>query len=228
MDSILCFLGKWQPLFICLASVGTFAVALAAVFGSWLKDRFMAPQLLIKPGIYHLDYEKAPLLREGQPIAEAFYLQIPIWNKGRSVAEKIEVFIEKIEKKINGKPDEMKGFYPLNLVWRHFNIVYLERLSPQSYRDITLGRIADPQTRRNVGDDSPALKMPGDHSPFKLWLAVQPTTRCDLLSPGKYHLSLEITAANARKPNVQKIELEFNGEWLPNNPMNMATVKLIR
>jgi hypothetical protein len=158
-------------------------------------------------------------------LAEACYLQIPVKNN-RATAEKVEVFVANIEKESGTKFHKVEGFYPLNLKWRHYDTVFLDRLSPKTSRDCTLGRIVDPNNKQRVGDDQPSFSLPPGLSPFRLELAVPPSTRSDLLAPGRYRIYLELGASNSRKLKRKTIELEFTGKWLP-DPKDMVVARVV-
>lgn len=215
MDWLLCTLDKWQPLAIAISALAAFTLAVVAVYQDRLRILFFSPKLDLTQGPFYPDALHVPLYDgENNIVAEACYLQIRIKNE-RATAEKVEVFIEKIEREVNGVFRAVEGFYPLNLKWRHYNTVFLDRLSPKTSRDCSLGRIVDPQKKKIAGDDYPSLNLPPDRSPFRLELATIPSTRSDLLQPGKYRLFLQMVASNSRRPKRRIIELEFTGEWLP-------------
>ena len=224
--SILDILTKWQPLSFFVSAVATIGVALVAIFQDRLRRLFFSAKLDLEQGPFYPDLNILPLTNErtGEFLAEARYLQIRVKNDGPSQAEKVEVFVANLEREIDGVFREVNGFYPLNLKWRHYDSVFLERLSPKTARDCTLGRLVDPERKKVVGDDHPSLRLPPNRSPFRLELAVTPNTRSDLLEPGKYRLFLEICASNTRRPKKRTLELEFSGEWLPQDT-EMATAR---
>lgn len=228
MDSILSTLAKWQPLAIFISALATYALAVAAVYGDRLRAFVFCPNLDLERGPFYPDYERIPITNQqtGEVLAEACYLQFRVRNDGPAPAEMVEVFIAKLEKETEGVFRKVEGFYPLNLKWRHYDAVFLDRLSPKTGRDCTLGRIVDPDRKRKVGDDHPLLQLSHDRSPFRLELATIPNTRSDLLAPGKYRLFLEIGASNVSRPKKRTMELEFTGEWLP-KPIYMVEARLI-
>ena len=214
MDWLLSILTKWQPLSIFISAVAAIAIAFVAIYQDRLRSLVFSPRLDLEQGPFYPDSVRVPLSdNAGNVVANACYLQIRVKNK-RATAEKVEVFVAKLEKEINGIFHRVDSFYPLNLKWRHYNTVFLDRLSPETSRDCTLGRMVDPANKQRVGDDYPSLNLPSNRSPFRLELATVPNTRCDLLASGKYRLYLEIGASNARHPQKRTIELEFGGEWL--------------
>jgi len=182
----------------------------------------------LEPGPFYPDYEKVPLTNKvtKEVITQVCCLEIRIRNDGPSCAEKVEVFIAKVEKEINGVFRKVSGFYPNNLIWRNYDQPFLERLSPHTIRACALGKIPDPNQKNKVGADHSSLNLPNDRSPFQLALATIPNTRSDLLTPGKYHLFLEIGAVNSRHVTKRIIEMEFTGEWL-DETKKMAVARLV-
>jgi len=228
LDRIFYFVVKWQPLAVFISACATAILAFLVVYQDRLRARAFRPKLDLEQGPFYPDFDAVPVIDEmtKNPLGEACYLQIRVKNYGCSPAKMVEVFIAKLEKEINGVFREVDGFYPLNLKWRHYDKVFLDRIPPDTGRDCTLGRIVNPEQKGEVGDDDPSLELPDGRSPFRLELAIKPTTRSDLLRPGKYRLLLEISASNAMHPKKRTIELEFTGEWLPETK-NMVKAKPI-
>jgi hypothetical protein len=230
LDKILCTLTTWQPLAVFISAFVGIVLAFFAIYGDRIRAFVSRPKLDLLPGPFYPDSEKIPITRtdSGAIVAEAAYLQFFVVNHGRTSAEKVEVYVEKLEKEINGIFQEVKEYFPLSLVWRHSNTDSLERLSPESRRACTLGRIVDPAKRSDplIDDAHPRLNLSPDRSPFRLELSYQTNTRSDLLEPGKYRLFLEIGGSNVRRPKKKILELEFTGEWL-SDPRNMAVARIV-
>jgi len=228
---------KWEPIatfILALATIllffATIILALVALFQDRLRTFVFSPSIDLEPGPFYPDYEKVPVTNKmtKQVITQACCLGIRIRNCGPSSAEKVEVFIAKIEKESNGVFCKVSGFYALNLTWRHYDppVVFLERLLPDTARECALGSIVDPNQKHKVGADHSSLNLPANRSPFQLALATIPNTRSDLLAPGKYRLFLEIGSANARRVKKRTVELEFTGEWLAETD-KMAVARLV-
>lgn len=226
LDAIYSAMVKWEPLATFILAIATILlffsttfVAFVALFHDRLRPLVFSPELDLEPGPFCPDYNKVPITnkRTGEELTKACCLGIRVRNSGPSSAEKIEVFVAKLCREENGVFEKVAGFYPLNLTWRHYDppIVFLERLLPNTSRECALGQIVNPNQKQEVGADNPSLGLPADRSPFQLTLSAIPNTRSDLLKPGKYHLFLEIGAANARHVKKRTVELEFTGEWLP-------------
>jgi len=200
-----------------LLFIATFILALIALFQDRLRTIVFSPNLDLEPGHFYPDYNKVPITntRTGEELTKACCLGIRVRNAGPSSAEKVEVFVAKLCREENGVFQKVAGFYPLNLTWRNYNTVFLDRILPNTSRECALGQIVNPNQKQKVGADHPSLGLPADRSPFQLTLSTIPNTRSDLLKPGKYHLFLEIGAANARHVKKRTVELEFTGEWLP-------------
>lgn len=200
-----------------LLFIATFILALIALFQDRLRTIVFSANLDLEPGPFYPDYNKVPITntRTGEELTKACCLGIRVRNSGPSSAEKVEVFVAKLCKEENGVFQKVVGFYPLNLMWRNYNTVFLDRILPNTSRECALGQIVNPNQKQKVGADHASLGLPADRSPFQLTLSTIPNTRSDLLKPGKYHLFLEIGAENARHVKKRTVELEFTGEWLP-------------
>jgi len=200
-----------------LLFIATFILALIALFQDRLRTIVFSPNLDLEPGPFYPDYNKVPITntRTGEELTKACCLGIRVINSGPSSAEKVEVFVAKLCREEDGVFQKVSGFYPLNLLWRNYNTVFLDRILPHTSRECALGQIVNPKQKQKVGADHPSLCLQDDRSPFQLTLSTIPNTRSDLLKPGKYHLFLEIGAANARNVKKRTVELEFTGEWLP-------------
>lgn len=220
-------LSRWQPLSVFFSALAGIAIAFIAVFNEWLRKLVIHPKLDIEQGPFYPDAEIVPLTNDnGKFLANACYLEFSVKNKC-VVAENVEVFVAKLEMEICGIFRRVDSFYSLNLRWRHYNTIYLPRISPETSRTCTLGRIVDPAGKHLVNDDYPSLKLPSSLSPFRLELAKAPNTRSDLLAPGKYLLYLEIGASNTRHITKRTIELEFGGKWSPKATNDMLSASII-
>jgi len=218
LNYLLPILDKWQSLSFFISAFGAIILAIVALFQDTLRAIVWRPKLELATENFYPDSEIVPLTRGAERIAEAVYLQIPITNSGNATAEKVEVYLENVEREQNGAFHKISGLYPMDLRWRHTDRPFLERISPHTTRDCTVGFIVNP-ANRNVfyGEDiinNFLRNLPANCSPLNLVLDVIPNTRCDLLMPGKYHLYIEISASNIRQPNKRTIELDFTGEWL--------------
>jgi hypothetical protein len=62
------------------------------------------------------------------------------------------------------------------------------------------------------GEDNPQLGIPADKTIFSFDLEVKPFTMSHLIPQGKYHLALQIAAANT-EPVKKTLEITLTGNW---------------
>jgi len=200
-----------------ITAIGTLILAGVAIWGKQIRRFLFCPKLDIEVGQFCADAVPVPITQDGRVLTKkACYFQIRIRNNGKSAAENVEVFVSQLQKQdSNGKFENVREFYPLNLKWRHWdNKVFLGRLSPSSTgRDCCLGRVVCPPDNRIKGIDDYDERFRDDEPLFRLELARIPNTRPDLLKHGIYHLRLEVSASNTRKVRRQTIELQFSNKW---------------
>ena len=207
-----------------LMVIGTFAVAVVAAFQDRIRSRLFAPRLRLEE---HQDYppDAYPVPFVGGTNKGCF-VGLPIRNDGPSPAHDVEVMLSELER----YPDNTKlgrEFYPLPLYWRGYDPlkVFLERLLPGSVRYIGLGCIPSKPLEESVLPGLQYLYLKPNESPFVIQSAIRPTTGSYMLEPGRYRLTLEISAANSRKSVKSFIELSFDGVWREDNMRDMVSVK---
>jgi len=208
-----------------LLVVGTFAVVVVAAFQDRIRSRLFAPRLRLDGGPdYFPDIDPIPL---GNPEGNIYgcFVGLPIRNHGPAPAKEIEVLVSELERFHNNKFEPNHRFYPLPLYWRHYNpkIVFLDRLLPGSIRHIGLGFIPSELTiKKSVGFGLQQEKLP-----FIIDSPMRPNTLSNIINPGRYRMTLEITASNSQKPVKIVIELSFDGEWQADNTRGMVSIKRV-
>jgi hypothetical protein len=205
-----------------LSGIGTFLAAVVALFKEGLTRWWLRPRLDadVHPG--RLGFEKTPVVLRDQSLnvlgcSEQYYFRLWVENKGRSRAERVQVYAFSLSRRqANGIFENVEGFLPMNLCWTHGRRpdggpeVYADGLSPLMGRYCDIGHITEPSIRERLGeslDDIDAAK-----TIVALALEVVPTTKSHLLSPGTYRLELKLAAANC-KPVTKTLEITHNGEW---------------
>ena len=203
-----------------LMVVGTFAVAVVAAFQDRIRFRLFGPRLGLAGGPdYPPDGDPVPMVdgtEANKRICDGCFVGLPIRNDGPAPAQDVEVMISELERYDNNTFKLDYKFYPLPLYWRHYVPVrvFLERLLPGSVRHIGLGHIPSHFDGRSKGG-----------LPFVINSPMRPTTESHILDPGRYRLTLEISAANSRKPASIRIELSFDGKWRGDNIGGMISVR---
>jgi len=212
-----------------LLVVGTFAVAVIAAFQDRIRSHLFAPRLRLDGGPEYLtDIDPIPL---GNPEGNIYgcFVGLPIRNHGPAPAKDVEVLITELHRYCNDTYESDREFYPLPLNWRHYVPVRdsLDRLLPDSVRHIGLGYIPSELTKKSVGSGFEQLDIQQNKLPFVINSPMRPNTRSDIIRPGRYRLTLEITAANSQRPVKAVIELSFDGEWQADNTRGMVTIKRV-
>jgi hypothetical protein len=172
INSLRKFFNDWQGLFFFFSALGTFILAFIAVFQDHLRDLFYSPKLDIELGPFYLGANQVPIRDKISKrfLANAYYLQIPVTNKG-ATAKEIEIFIKKIEKEVNSKFQVIESFSSMSLNWSHYDHPILHRIHKNSSRECTLGRIVDPKRKIIAGDSYEFLdqdNLDNNISPFRL------------------------------------------------------------
>jgi len=214
-----------------LLVVGTFAVAVVAAFQDRIRSRLFGPRLRLAGGPdYSPDAGPVPLVdTNGNKTCDGCFVGLPIRNDGPAPAKDVEVLVSELERYHNNAFESDRKFYPLPLYWRHYvpKRDSLERLLPGSVRHIGLGYIPSELPGKSVGPGFEQLNLQQGKLPFVIDSPMRPTTRSNIIRPGRYRLTLEITAANSRKPVKTVIELSFGGEWRADNTKGMVTIKRV-
>jgi hypothetical protein len=204
------------------AALATFSAVLVALF----KDEFLRfrrrPKLepsikLASPDCHktHLNYQLIPTSIFGR--TECYYLRLWIENRGKTRAEKVQVFAAKLSRKnADGSFAIVEDFLPMNLRWAHAETapngveIFADGISPQMGKHCDLGHIVNPAARVIVGEDLPTV--PTGKTLLALDLEVRPNTMSHLIPPGTYQLELRVAGANC-SPVKRIIEITLTGEW---------------
>lgn len=197
---------------------------LLAVLVALFKDEFLRwrrkPELRVSIALASPDCHKTTLnyrVTDSYRAADCYYLRIWVKNVGKTRAEQVQVFAEKLVKRhADGSFKKVESFLPMNLRWAHGQQgkdgpeIFAEGISPEMGKHCDLGHIVDPKHRKNVGYDLPAL---GDNDTvLALDLEVKPNTMSHLIPPGVYQLELRVAAANCSPVN-HNLEITVTGKW---------------
>ncbi len=199
-----------------LVGFGTLALALVAVLQDRIRAWIMHPNLDIS--FEPRDCLKTPATATGlcgkQVSTDSYYFRFRVRNSGNNRANLVEVFAKELSKQqVNGSFERLDCFSPMNLVWSYIKRPIYLGISPEMHRHCDLGHIIDPSMRPTIGDeDHPESDVQADETIFAFELEATPFNKTHLIGPGKYRLTLLITAANARKPKKKIVEIE-HGHW---------------
>lgn len=147
-------------------------------------------------------------------IGDVFFFRMWIENRGRQRAERVQVFISRLQRKHqDGIFRIVESFLPMNLRWANTpaNATQIfADINPSMGKHCDLGAISDPAN--NTLAPLPGLD-PGNVS-LDLALEVLPNSQSHRLTPGCYRLDLRIGGANVA-PILRTIEVTFSGRWYP-------------
>ncbi len=201
----------WAPV---VAALATLAAVLVALFRETIFLRVRRPKLTVRltgtPPDCHMTTWTLP---NGGQIPCCF-LRLRVENTGRSAAHHVEAFLADVfSKDADGtfRPTEPR-FLPMNLVWSHTRLPYVEALVPHMPRHCDLAHVLDSKQAH------PWLRLPAHIPQGKAYAVleteVQPNTFSSFLKPGTYRLELRVGADNA-KPQSFRIDLSLSGDWFP-------------
>ncbi len=206
------------------------SVTACAVIVALFKERFIswwfAPKLTVNarqdsPDIDYIPFRyPAPGIPTGfPPIYQevgCYFLRLWIHNKGKSRAEKVQVFVSEILRERAGEFIPMKSFIPMNLRWgfgsetpTHAE-VFADGISPGMGVHCNLAQVLDPSKRKVAGDDH--LDAKPEETVMRLTTEMNPTNRCNILLPGTYRLKILIAGANCR-PKAYMLQITLLGKW---------------
>ena len=104
----------------------------------------------------------------------------------------------------------------MNLVWSHLHTVFLDAISPGTFKHCDLGHILRPEDRETVPvEDAVWPNVPRNSTVLSLDTSVKPYTHGDLLPFGVYRLTIIVAAANA-KAITKTLEINLTGDWYDN------------
>ena len=190
----------------------TFAAVLVALFKDEFLRRWRRPELQVSIKLQPPDCHKMTITRMPDGLrADCYYLRLWIKNTGKTRAEQVQVFADKLlRESADGSFRDVHTFLPMNLQWAHGHEIFAIGISPQMGKHCDLGRIINPALRKQFGDD--LQDLPDTQPILGLDLEFKASTMGYLVRPGKYQLQLKIAGSNANV--VRKtIEITLKESW---------------
>jgi hypothetical protein len=191
-------------------TVGAVIVALVlALFGEKIGRLVVRPKLSmrkVRVGRPDSERTRRVLTRTGGSAGIAYFFRLAIRNRGNTAAHDVQVFLDSVERVVNGKPEKVTEYTPMNLVWAYRGSATLPTLLPDmppTYCDLA-----------HVDEPKPGLDL-GEKQEASLVLDVEfpPNTRGHVLGAGTYYFHLILAGANCR-PRYYQLEVIFPGSWL--------------
>jgi len=218
----------WREWLNFLVSV---AIAIIAVWQDRIRAWFNKPKvsLLIQTGSPFSDLTildaPIPVQNPDETVnigalgsAKCYYFRLLIANTGKATAERVEVFVQSVERLTEGQQAEaLKDFPPMNLTWSHSGGVPKD-LSPGMSKFIDLGCILDPAALKR---QPPSLRhqyqkwntlADKTKTIFTFELEVKPNHLGHIVEAGRYRIRL-LTSGGNFDPFETQIEMKFTGEW---------------
>jgi hypothetical protein len=193
-----------------LTAVGTVgAVVLALVLALWGEEirRLVArPQLSLKTHVGRPD--SVSVKREttaGSSSGTAYFFRLAVRNSGNTAAREVQVFLDSVERVVNGKSEKVAECTPMNLLWSYRRNATLPTLLPKmppTYCDLV--HVEEPQPGWNPLEQRDASLV--------LDVEFPSNTGGHVLGAGTYFVRIILAGANCR-PRRYKLEVVFPGSW---------------
>jgi hypothetical protein len=154
------------------------------------------------------------------------YFRLKVWNKGKTAADKVEVYARKLQLNEAGRVRDYNDFLPMNLAWSHLpegENIYLQTIPPKTYKHCDLGQIGklDVQVGSAVWNEVAPLNVLWKNTPdlsdsstyFILSTQTPGPNYANYLPKGDYLLTVVLAASNA-KPREIVIRIGHTGDVL--------------
>jgi hypothetical protein len=174
------------------------------LWGEKIGRLVVRPKLSLKTDVGHPDSDRARRqTRTGANAGTAYFFRLAIRNRGNTAAHDVQVFLEGVERIVNGKPEKVAECTPMNLVWANRGNPTLPTLLPEmppTYCD--LAHVEEPNPEWDTSEQRDA----------SLFLDVEfpSNTGGHALSAGTYLFRIILAGANC-KPRRYKLEIIFPG-----------------
>lgn len=200
-------------------AIGTLALAILAVYQDRIRAWIEAPKLKVLLDNQPPDCLAIPFTdsQTGAFISDTIHVRFRVKNEGKTAARLVEVYAERLDEYRNGQWVQRTSFPSMNLNWADVGGIYFSSISPDMAKHCDLGHVVDPARRATAElrhEQNPALNLNDQTTSFTFSTIVRPNHIGHIVEPGRYRLTVRLAAANA-KPTTQVIEIEFLGQWFP-------------
>lgn len=201
------------------SAIATLLAVFVALFREELRTRWYRPILTATIRLKPPDCHKTQQVTSNpiQVLAqrgECYYLRIWVQNEGRQRAEKVQVFVSRLQRQhADGRFKDVDSFLPMNLRWSHISPpqTFAEGISPGMGMHCDFAHIVDPVFREQRMDPIPP-QFTKRRTILELDLEVQPYTLSHLVLEGHYRFYVKVAAANAQ-PIEKCWDLNLTGKW---------------
>ena len=191
------------------AAIGTFALAIVALFQQWFQRLVVRPKLRLDAHVSPPDAEKTRW-RDG---TDVYYFRLAVTNTGNAEARDVQVYLASVEKlRQDNTYESLDRFSPMNLLWAHLGSATRAVLVPKMppvFCD--LAYICDPKRLTKDAEGAVVQLAPGVPI-LVLQLEVKPYSGGHLLEPHIYRFHIKLVAAN-HKPIPYTLDVNFPGKW---------------
>lgn len=215
---LLDWLAKLDPLDKWLGIFAAILIGGYAIFHETLWAWIRRPKLRVVPDLSCIDIPVNFHDREGNVVrtADSFQIRVVVRNKGKSRAESVEVYAERLSRREDDETPfvECAWFLPMNLTWANQEGAYTG-ISPKIERVCNIAGVMNPAEA-----DKPRFPIP--HAPasfdygtactLRLHTVVHTSSHSNWVYPGSYRLDLVVAAANAKSRRTS-VDLTFDGRW---------------
>jgi hypothetical protein len=208
-------------------TVAVIGALIIAIFQDRMRAWVMRPELdasvdTKSPDCLKIDYGIWASPGKLLAVGNSYYLRIKVENKGKMAAESVEVFADRLLRlHADGSFQEVKTFLPMNLKWANIDEAVLPVLHPHhTYRHCNVAHIIKPEHRSRFSvqaEDKQFPDVPPEKTILSFDTSVKAHTMSHLAPPGKYHLVVVLSAANA-EPVEKTLEINLTGDWYDSEP----------
>ncbi len=190
----------------------TFAAVLVALFREDIRGWWRRPKLELRVSLEPPDGQKTRVQWMSGPqviTADCHYVRLWVMNKGKSRAEKVEVYLAALSRRrADGAFSRVETFPPMNLRWAHATTsqIFADGIPPGMGKHCDFGHVIDP------GAGIPGNLAGSGGVQFVFDLEVAPNTGAHIVPPGVYRAHLQVAASNA-KPIDRHVELTVSPTW---------------
>lgn len=205
----------WIPLMGVLVAL---LLGIVGIFQDRIRSWFRKPNLKISIKVEPPDCHMIPLTKKetGEVIDDVYYLRFRINNSGNQEARDVQVIVTELYEFNNRECVRVDSFLPLNLVWSHThemsmeNRMIMKTIPEDVFRHCDLGYLTHSHWKDHLLSAYP-LKKRADVI-LKMDTIVEPNTGSHIIFPGKYRLTVYVSASNAKTLKTI-FEIEVKDIW---------------
>ena len=204
---------EWGTVADWLVGVGTLLVAGVAAFQETIRSKMYKPEFQVSAKTEPPDCVAVPFSdKNGNVIADSFYLRIWVENTGNAPAKKTEVYAKELrQKRLDGTWERVRSFPNMNLVWSNLRALYCS-IAPETGKHCDVAHVTDPKRRGLLGEHAPQLKLNTDQTSLAFDLITSPNNKNHIVGPGEYLLDILVAAENC-PPVKRTLTITLSGSW---------------